>query len=191
MASYYVSTDAADLLDELCEPRPLGNPDVWSRTDVTEFDKWREFERSLKLMPLPADLDRDKQQLAFHRQVDIFHAALPFGEEERNWLIRLDDNALEPPNGYRNIADWYARQEQRIIVAGIRRVVRGRELTHRWYDWRREQGNYKGQETLPVARFALNDLVDMLTPYAVAPKAYQEVLERETQPERDAEPPEA
>lgn len=176
------SSAAAEFLERLCEPRQGDDPSQWSDADDKEFAVWKELEDSFRLMPLPAELGVDEQLLQFHQNVDILHASLPFCEEERNWLIGATNARRDFLIPFRRVADWHIHQEQRIMVAGIRKVVQGRELVHRWYDWRRERNEYSGQDALPVARSVLWRLMQMLTPDAPQPEAYAAMLRRKDQP---------
>lgn len=75
---------------------------------------------------------------------------------ERVWLHQasLDPAGRPDPSRLYSIR----RREAAIISAGVRRVIYGRELLGRWWwSWRREADGFSGQETLDIARDALEE----------------------------------
>ena len=47
-------------------------------------------------------------------------------------------------------------------MAGVRRVVSGRDLMRRWIAWRREAGEYEGQGSHDQARDALRTMQELM-----------------------------
>jgi hypothetical protein len=89
-----------------------------------------------------------------------FRSALPFAEVER-WAAGNAYDELKYPTGLRDdIARHIPRQE--ICVEGIARTISGRELTDRWWDWRRGIGDYEGGAGLDKAREAIASVYDHL-----------------------------
>lgn len=141
-----------------------GQSPGWSQTDTDAFESWAELEADVDILPIPEDLDdRGVRQLEEYRSVlHTFHTALPFSEAERGWLLGVYHQDVKPrqnPQGEDILPELLSRHEERIITAGIRQVVTGRELTRRWVAWSRGAEEYVGQHTLDIACTALGQLV--------------------------------
>src|ERR1700691_4830783 len=102
-----------------------------------------------------------EEMAGFDLKLVAFHAALPFTETERNWLVK-PFGAVDPT--FEGISEQIGEREEEIVTSGVRQVVEGRDLLRRWLAWRRETNQYAGQGTLDLAREALRGLVELLAP---------------------------
>ncbi|HTB49077.1 MAG TPA: hypothetical protein VK712_03275 [Verrucomicrobiae bacterium] len=125
-------------------------------------------------MVIPPSLDTERRR-EFQQSWQAFHAALPFNEAEGSWLWK----------NYMRRSPWKADSyvemsaliadddsEAEIVSAGIRRVVKARELASRWVPWRSGSGAYEGQESVALARDALASIVLLMHPTGSLPKSY-------------------
>jgi hypothetical protein len=96
-----------------------------------------------------------------------YHTALPFDEAEREWLWQAYDAAWGP-----NSISIIRRREARVMSAGLRRVILGRDLMRRWWAWRRETDEYAGQGSLDAARESLRELIETVSPSLDLPEPY-------------------
>lgn len=163
--------------DSLLRQLSLGrrrDQEGWQKTDTRAFGGWAALELYVEGMVTPPSLDTERRR-DFQQSWQSFHAALPFDEAEGNWLWRnyMRRSPWE--------ADSYAEMlaliadddsEAEIVSAGIRRVVKARELASRWVPWRSGTGDYEGQESVALARDALASIVLLMHPSVELPKAY-------------------
>jgi hypothetical protein len=122
----------------------------------------------------------------FNEQWGSFHAALPFTETERQWLVdHMIGASVEVPVAMpedasaEQLATAISLQEATIVSAGLHKVVNGGVLLQRWLDWRRETGDYRGQGTLDIARHALHDLMLITDPNASVPDSYLRLTQQQ------------
>jgi hypothetical protein len=103
------------------------------------------------------------------RQWTTLHTALPFSEGERVWFLNIwySNRAFE-----HEMPDVMSQQEGEIVSRGLHKRVSGRNLMHRWHEWRREAGAYADQGTLDLARDALAELAGLLAPRDALPESY-------------------
>jgi hypothetical protein len=88
-----------------------------------------------------------------------FHAALPFSEPERHWLQRT--MAYE----HRKDKDAFAEVQSAsdtIVEGGVTRPIVGRDLTRRWWLWRRGADQYEGGDGVTAAALALSEVVELV-----------------------------
>jgi hypothetical protein len=105
-----------------------------------------------------------------------YRVALPFDETERAWLYDAYEAAWGPKCIQRIRA-----QEARVMSAGLRRVVVGRDLMRRWWAWRRETDEYAGQGGLDAAREGLRAIVEAVAPDLDLPTPYLALREHSQQ----------
>lgn len=123
---------------------------------------WREAGMShLKPQFTPQD------ERAWREYLDAFHLALPFTESERIWMVYRGD--AETSDLLRNresdaLVSAIADDELELHSAGIQVTHDGRAVTERWWDWRRQRGQFEGQDSLLEVKIALNGVVSILTP---------------------------
>jgi hypothetical protein len=92
--------------------------------------------------------------------VGHYRAALPFDEPEGRWLLQTYDEVW----GTDSIARIRSHPPVEIVAGGLRRVIAGRDLLRRWWAWRRQTDEFRGQGTLGVACDALRDLIKTVSP---------------------------
>lgn len=107
----------------------------------------------------------------FNTKWTQFQTALPLSQGEREWLLGLEYSGHSKDFSAQSLGEALSRQEGHITDAGVRRVVSGHELLHRWLAWRRETDQFKGQGTLDLARHALVNLVEVVTPHLEIPES--------------------
>jgi hypothetical protein len=156
-----VASYAETLLGYMSPERDsLGGQSGWPKP-TSPLEVWLELEADIPLINVFNDVtheDRQKLNDALH----AFHTALPFDEAERGWLGQTY-NRLAEQHVVREIPGLIEGCEDHIMMAGVRRVVSGRDLMHRWIAWRREADEYEGQGSLDQAREALGSLRDLLS----------------------------
>ena len=161
---------AADLLGSLCIERPSEQSERWQREDSASIRHLVNIERNLWL-------SRGLQGSSIyhlHKYTEDFHTALPFTEGERGMVLRAAGVTHEYlPDVNDEILPWLQAKEELVVCAGLRHVIHGRNLAHRWLSWRQETGEYEGQGSLDVAREALRDLIHLVTPEQPLPESYR------------------
>lgn len=90
-----------------------------------------------------------------------FRGALPFSEAERVWMLSTVD-CLE--NDPRKAQREFSDKQDELVIRGVRRVVHGRDLAHRWWSWRRRADEFTDQDSLDVAVEALGNISCLLVP---------------------------
>jgi hypothetical protein len=184
-----VGDDGFVLLGYLCDEHPRSDLDSWGQADTTGLLSWLELERELQTLPLPQELDKDRQRLPFERLSAQLHSALPYSEAERHWLTDTEPPnpllLLTPPIDHKTIVEEQSRHheryfglEARIVSAGLIHVVSGRDLMRRWLSWRSETDEYTGQGTLAYAQDALADLIELVAPDESLPASYLALRQR-------------
>jgi len=155
----YVGCIAADALADL-ESGPNwseGQRRQWVGRDGWAFHECQEIERAAPHALAELDVG-DGATLS--DLLHTFHTALPYSEAEWHWLHRAYYE-LPVGSGRWNII---RRQEIQLVSSGLRQVVYGRDLLRRWWAWRRETDEFRGQGTLDVARGALSAMVENFHP---------------------------
>jgi len=139
----------------------------WLPTDRRAFEGWLSVEYHVP--DAQADPEITAEQLS-HVDGLLFkyRAALPYNEAERYWLFGVLDD-LEHSRGLIGVI---RRHEGQIVSGGLRQVVYGRDLTRRWWAWRRQIEQFQGQGTVDVAREALRELIEIVDPDCGLPEPY-------------------
>jgi len=148
--------------------RPEGDLSSWTDDDSQALSIWSELEYDLENLPvIVTDSSEDNKANAqldeFFGLCHTFHTALPFSEAERVWFLKTYQRVEPPMKSQDHLPRIMGHYEERIVIAGLRQVVSGRELTRRWLAWRGETDEYAGQDTLDVARSALGGLAGLFT----------------------------
>jgi hypothetical protein len=163
------------MLQELVEPKVEsrtqgGEPVKWDRSDRKAFAMLNDLEGNIGFIepaPDPAVSGGDIYDL--FQEFSRLHAALPFSEAERVWLLKKSSD--EWPDGIIGEAG-------EIMSSGVRRVVQGREMVRRWWAWRREADEFVGQGSLDEARQALGAIADTLVIESNWPPEYPDIRAR-------------
>ena len=150
--------------DELLDEHP-----GWTHEDHVVFGYFMDFEDDIALLR-PADEVFDSEQIDLFDNLRHFHAALPFNEGERHWLIAAERVAQEIPVPAGTF-EHMSPMEGEIISAGVKQPVVGFDLVRRWVAWRREADDFEGQGSLDEARSALDLVGRELLPEMDQPSA--------------------
>jgi hypothetical protein len=156
---------AADALYDLCDV-PTWTEDArgrWRVSDRRAFYGWLQIEGDT---PEAQTALGNQDEDSLERLNDIlhkYHSVMPYDEAERFWLFVTACEAQEL--SFAESFHHIRKQEARIVSAGLRRVVYGRELLGRWWSWRRDTDQFSGQGTVDTAREALRELITMVAPY--------------------------
>jgi hypothetical protein len=147
--------DAAHFLNNLLAPKTdmaFGPSDLpqWDEDDTMAFAYCHDLEGSLPFLePGPSVDGRDLANL--FRNVRELNTYIPFNEGERHWLDpRWRTRRLhhEGPT----FVDELLVAEATIISAGVQQQLNGIDLVRRWAAWRREEHEFKRQESLRTAQ---------------------------------------
>jgi len=130
------------------------NADVSSLWWFAEFEGWAPRVRASERFDWG---DQSFLNLRLDQLMGQFHAALPFDEPERRWLVSTYVG-LEPEFGAKELVTEIRGQSAEIMAAGLRRVVEGRDLMRRWWAWRRDVDEFEGSG---AALSAAGTLMDM------------------------------
>lgn len=120
-----------------------------------------EIEDLLPLMATESELRGDKDR-ALSNALLAFRTALPFTEAERGWIGRVYSAGASEPSA--RVIALIEASEGTVMSVGIRTVVRGSELMHRWQNWRRQTGAFEGQDGMIATQEALAELIRVLAP---------------------------
>jgi hypothetical protein len=166
-----VGTSAIDLLDSLLK-----------QPDTNAFDALMNMEVDITFIePAPDDSATSEEGVTggeivdLHRTIFRLRAALPFSMGEYGWLF-------DPQNRMRTTPDRYAElvnaKPEVIVSGGLGQVVQGRDIVRRWWDWRRELGEFTGQGSLEVARTELGNIATKLVIPRQWPRRMEHIAER-------------
>jgi hypothetical protein len=169
----YVAINAGLILDYLSTGQPDCDVSHCQERDIWALEYWSVLESDVR------DIDRAGQTTEFGmekaRDFDdhwhTFHTALPFSEAERVWLLRAYQQ--EPIQSLGDVPKMLGHREEKIVSAGVRRVVSGRDLMGRWRAWRSESGEFREVDTLHVAREALRCMIQIVAPDRPLPASYR------------------
>jgi hypothetical protein len=176
-----IAIEAASFLEYLSKSALHAAGD-WRPDDKDALCQWAQLEFSLGRCKTAHKNEAEWTRIdRFYELYHDFRTAMPYTEAERAWLLPKVDDALGADE---DEPEQINQLEGRIISAGIRQNVQGRELMRRWISWHREADEYAGQNTLGVARSALAGLIGLLEPQQSLPEAYLALMR-----ERDAAAP--
>jgi hypothetical protein len=134
---------------------PEDDPLSWSKADSSTFDHLCTLETGIKFIEPDPDVDgSDIEDL--HFQFARLHAALPFSEPEREWLLAhtgREDGEL-PTTLVGKTAE--------VMSEGVLQVLQGRDLVRRWWAWRRAAFEFKDQGSLEEACLTLGGIAETL-----------------------------
>jgi hypothetical protein len=157
-----IASRAGELLDYMApDSDNAGGPLEWIKGDAVALEDWLEIEETVPLLEVPYEVEgEDRRKL--HDTLHAFHTALPFDEAERGWLGRTYNNIDKIARTTEEIPRVIEGHEDQIMIAGVRRVVSGRDLMRRWIAWHREAGEYEGQGAIDQARDALRTMQELV-----------------------------
>jgi hypothetical protein len=169
-AALSLGVRAIDALYDLCDVPSEWSDDrhgYWLPSDKRALQGWFNIEE--KILDVQAKPPEASVEDVEHLNDLLFqyHVALPFDEAERHWLYDAYDEAW----GLGSIG-IIRRQEASIVSGGLHRVVYGRDLMRRWWAWRRETDEFRGQGTVDLAREALRELIETVSPDRDLPETY-------------------
>ncbi|HEX3910183.1 MAG TPA: hypothetical protein VHW67_05720 [Solirubrobacteraceae bacterium] len=168
---------ASDLLHDLCDT-PIwseGQKWQWVDSDLFSLHNWFSVQEKVPGALAEPTLGVDQVDEITGVLLD-FNFTLPYDEAERSWLYAAYDAAYGPDS----VETIRSREPEEIMSRGLRRVIDGRDLTRRWWAWRRETDEFRGQGGIELAREALRALIEMVAPGEELPKAYRS-LQSESQ----------
>lgn len=166
---FLVGIRASDFLYDLCDEIPAWTEKQrwrWLNSDRIAFFNWLNLEAYLPAALTEPGLDEDQISTVVGAVANI-HVALPYEEAERHWLDAAYSTAPTP-----RISSIRQREPEEIVSCGLRRVIDGRDLLRRWWSWRRETDEFRGQGTLDVARETLRELMETVSPTLDLPEPY-------------------
>jgi hypothetical protein len=138
------------------------DPLEWQKADALALENWLEIEEAVPLLDVFDDVGgEDRRKL--HDTLHAFHTALPFNEAERGWLGRTYNKVNQIDGSAKDAPRLIEGHEDRIMMAGVRRIVSGRDLMRRWIAWRREADEYEGQGSIDQARDALRTMQELVS----------------------------
>ncbi len=152
---------ASDLLYDLCDVPTWSQAQRWQwiDTDKITFHNWFTVEEHVPTALGEPGLSTDQIDTITGLLGDL-NVALPYDEAERHWLYAAYDEAYGP----NSVSIIEQREPVEVVTRGLRRVIDGRDLMRRWWAWRRETDEFRGQGTLHVAREALRELIETVAP---------------------------
>jgi hypothetical protein len=176
-----VGKRAIEVLAGLLEPVPDsftrgGKLVIWSEDDSGTFESLGELETGIKFIEPHPDVD-GSDVADLHRTFGRFHTALPFSEAERHWLLDPIHKTSDDQAKAYNLEALVGVTDE-VTSGGLKIVIQGRDLVRRLASWRRETGEFAGQQTLDEARRALGDIATTLVLEQNWPSAYSELLAR-------------
>jgi hypothetical protein len=142
-----------------------GHQRYWTQMDYRSLNSALLMERSTRHLRMSLDVPFDRRQSVADRLNELLattREAMPYSESERRWLV---DQEIRLGSGSdQDLVINLNMAEGEVISAGVRRAVQGRELTERWWMWRRQIGEFETEGSRENAYNALRGLGQMLVP---------------------------
>lgn len=159
--------------------QPPADERGWAESDNVTLRAALSLEGDLRFFGLP-NSGSDEVVDGLYDFVDRWHGALPSDEQERVAVYKLHlksrNNAPPPIEDVPTLPELLQTTELELMTNGVRRAVRGRDLLHRWWEWRRGVGEFEGQDSYLEAMKALALMTARLVPPSVLPAVYYEVM---------------
>lgn len=161
--AHELASHAGELYRILRAPRgevPMtanGEP-TWTEGDQDAFGVYCDFRAVL------GDLNTAEGVYELLETVDRFHAALPFSEGERRWLIDTKRTISRAER-----TEVLVGMEAIITSNGLRQVVRGGELVRRWSAFRHSTDEFARLGTVEEARHHARDIALRIQPHMPFP----------------------
>jgi hypothetical protein len=148
---------ALHMLAELSEPKSAELDDIaiWDESDKRAYDHFVEMDTGVRLLE-PSDDVAGEDLGDLYRIFERLRLALPLSESERRWL------QSEPRLSAEDLPQAIAGETAEVMEAGQLRVIQGRELSRRWWAWRRECQEFAWSGALTETREALIVLANRL-----------------------------
>jgi hypothetical protein len=164
---------ALEALVDLSEdaPIPTGDHRRWYVSDYEALLSSLRLEEKAKSEGIPTDAPSDVRT-ELNGYLDSFYVALPFTEVERGIVHRVYGEPREAGKSHRDIPGQIRKQQFEVVSAGLRTVVRGRDLMRRWWAWRRELDEFEGQGSLEQAKLALVSFTGRIVPPEKMPNVF-------------------
>jgi hypothetical protein len=162
---------AADLLGDLCDVPAWTKDQRWRWVNSDRFALYGWYSLEIETLDALAEPELTRNQVGdILNHLSDFRVALPFSEAEGNWLLDAYSQMFDTSA---NLSFIRSRKPEEIVSAGLRRVIDGRDLLRRWWAWRREADEFRGQGSIYLAREALRTLIETVAPYHDLPKGYE------------------
>jgi hypothetical protein len=169
--------DALQLLDNLLAPKtPMpfepGEAPRWDEADWSGFDHLYALQGGMDCIDPSWNVD-GLSTGELIRPWQHLTTALPFSEAERFWMI---DASREHWRKHRtpDLSNEIVTVETTVMSAGLRQVLRGRDLVRRWASWRREADEFAAQGSLTTAIFLLDHMAYELVPDEFSKPAFRD-----------------
>jgi hypothetical protein len=132
-------------------PFAPGDTPRWDDDDRQAFADLMDFEASVQGLEDEIQGDFDST----FPNVSRFHAALPFSDEDRRWIVDERNMVWELESEDLARIEGSFPFEARIITLGLRQGVDRTDLVRRWAAWRRDADEFADQGKLEIACEAL------------------------------------
>jgi hypothetical protein len=142
-----------------------GHQRYWTQMDYRSLNSALLMERSTRHLRMSLDVPFDRRQSVADRLNKLLattREAMPYLESERRWLV--DEEIRLGSGSDRELVTNLNMVEGQVISAGVRQTIQGRELTDRWWMWRRQIGEFEDQGSREDAYDALRGLGQLLVP---------------------------
>lgn len=171
-----VGLQAYDALYDLCDipQTQTGDKRRWTVTDSRSLQGHFNIEESI-LRGYADPTTTSPQAVRLEDMLTRYHVALPFDEAERVWLFETAGGVAVPET-----LNPVRCSEATLISSGLHRIVYGRDLLRRWWAWRRDTEEFRGQGTVDIARETLRELVETVSPGLGLPLPYLNLRDSHT-----------
>jgi hypothetical protein len=134
-------------------PTTASGEPTWTEDDHNAFGVYGNFCAYL------GDLEPAVGIYELSETIDRLHAALPFSEGERRWLldVQREISDVELPEGLIGL-------EAIVTSSGLRTVVQGRELVRRWAAFRRSTDEFARLGTVEEAQAHAREIARRIQP---------------------------
>lgn len=147
----------------------------WMENDYDSLYGSFQLENYVATDGLPAHAPPSVRQ-ELNGYLSDWRASMPFSEAERGLVAETHRELMAAPWERGKTLDRMVRQKEvELVDAGLRKVVKGRDLMQRWWLWRRDMDEFADQGGLDQARTALAALAGRLIPPDKMPEIFYEL----------------